>query len=79
MNSHTARFSLLAFVISLTACIADPTEEADDGELTEEAASELPGGPWTWVNTATNRCLDSNGQGNAYTLGCNGGDFQRWR
>lgn len=78
MNNKIARFSILAFVVSLSACIADPTEEASDGELTEEAASELSGGPWTWVNTATLRCLDSNGQGDVYTLGCNGGDYQKW-
>lgn len=38
----------------------------------------LNGGPWTWVNAATSRCLDSNGTGAVYTLACNGGGFQLW-
>ncbi|WP_437587199.1 RICIN domain-containing protein [Sorangium sp. So ce1000] len=79
MSHKIAYVSLLAFALPLAACAFAPTEEASDGELTEEAASALQGGPWTWVNAATGRCLDSNGNGDAYALGCNGGSYQKWR
>lgn len=42
------------------------------------SAHAINGGPWTWVNTATQRCLDSNPSGGVYTLGCNGGGYQLW-
>ena len=35
-------------------------------------------GPYTWRNVSTGFCLDSNTSGSAYTLGCNGGSFQKW-
>lgn len=32
----------------------------------------------TFTNAATGRCLDSNGDGEAYAFDCNGGGFQKW-
>jgi len=66
--------SWLSFVLSLSACVDQPS----DSSRTAEDVSALSGGPWTWQNTATLRCLDSNSSGSVYTLGCNGGDFQLW-
>jgi Ricin-type beta-trefoil lectin domain len=39
----------------------------------------LAADPLPWQNVATQRCLDSNSGGDAYTLGCNGGGFQLWK
>jgi len=79
MNHTVKHLSIAALVLlSLSACGVAPIDEESDGELTDEAAAELSGGPWTWVNTATMRCLDSDGSGAVYTLDCNGGAYQNW-
>lgn len=66
--------SLFLGVISLSACTDDLGDEASIAE--DESA--LSGGPWTWQNIATSRCLDSNTGGSVYAIACNGGDYQLW-
>jgi hypothetical protein len=64
---------------SVPGCLDAPDQDGESDNLqTAEDESALSGGPWTWKNTATLRCLDSNNSGSAYTLGCNGGNFQLW-
>jgi hypothetical protein len=41
-------------------------------------ADILDGGTAVLQNLSTQFCLDSNATGNAYTLGCNGGRYQKW-
>ncbi len=77
MTHKIIHISLLSLALSLSACVEDTGEPADD-TLTSEEDAALSGGPWTWTNTATLRCLDSNFVGSAYTQPCNGNNFQLW-
>jgi serine/threonine-protein kinase len=74
MRNKIIFISLLSLASSVSACVDEGTDDTN----TAEAKSALSGGPWTWRNTATLRCLDSNSSGSVYTLDCNGGDFQLW-
>lgn len=74
MTKKMIRSSLCLLMLTVAACL----DQTTDDKLVGEAESALSGGPWTWVNSATSRCLDSDLAGSVYTLNCNNGSFQRW-
>ena len=64
---HIVAFSVF---LSLSACVEEDVSTAENDSALV--------GTSTWKNVATLRCLDSNGNGSVYTLGCNRGGFQLW-
>ncbi len=58
----------------LAACASAATlaMPATANAATEAASTQ------TFKNVATGFCLDSNANRDVYTLGCNGGSYQKW-
>lgn len=74
-NRNMTTAPLILLVISLSACLEEASTEngAQAAEVTPQATNTT-----ALKDVSTLRCLDSNTSGNAYTLGCNGGNFQYW-
>jgi Ricin-type beta-trefoil lectin domain len=62
--------------IALAGVLYSESGEAAPEETSAETSALS--GTVTLRDVATQFCLDSNTSGNAYTLGCNGGSFQKW-
>ncbi|WP_394830307.1 RICIN domain-containing protein [Pendulispora rubella] len=76
-SAFIASLFAVALCASASGCAAptDAEPEIDSKETNSELASDQVR---RFINLGTSQCMDSNGAGSAYTLGCNGGNYQIW-
>ncbi|WP_394840986.1 RICIN domain-containing protein [Pendulispora brunnea] len=71
--------SLFTVVLCAASMGCAATTDAESEIDSKETSSELlPDEVRRFINLATSQCMDSNSAGSAYTLGCNGGNYQIW-
>jgi Ricin-type beta-trefoil lectin domain-like len=77
MKNIIASVSGLTLLITLSACVPSIGSESEPGidEPSARTKSGLSGGPWTWVNALTGRCLTS---GPPRAIPCNNSFEQDW-
>jgi serine/threonine-protein kinase len=79
MNMRINPKVVLALALSSVSAGVVAYAEASSEDI-EQAASTTAALSGTLIlrDVSTGLCLDSNTSGHAYTLGCNGGSFQKW-
>jgi hypothetical protein len=70
IGAHRMRLSVMAMLISVTSLLGLG--------VTFASAASASSATVRLIDDQTGRCLDSNSSGSAYTLPCNGGNFQNW-
>ena len=81
---HLRRALLLVpFVVATVGVAAGPSMAGvappqPGKQIPAPRANAQPPNTFRWIDYQTGRCLDSNYNGDVYTLPCNGGPYQQW-